>query len=420
MQLQKYYLRDRLRQVDKDFLEFEESNIDPKDIELMMQCIEKKCKLSNPHNSILLYLTGITNQFDFKKGRSDNYGGTSPDIDLDLSQLDEDIVKEWILEKYGREHVANVGTYGTFKPRSIARRYYSVTEKPGMEQVMAMIPEPKFGFEPVIKDIVEKTPEFKTTDPDFYRAAVKLENMISQFGIHAAGIVIADQPLHEVTPIWSNSSAERITQFDKDLLEKVGLLKIDLLKIDTLSIIKESCRLIKKTRDLDISPYEIPDGDEKAYSLLEEGLVGGIFQFEASGSAKNLIMKLKPRSISEISDLSALHRPGPMEAGFIEQYYENKNNGYAPSEMPDALVDFLKETYWVWIYQEQIMRACNVFAGIDLKTGDKLRKAIGKKSQKDIELFKPLWIEGCQKTDILDLETSERIWKEFVGFGAYG
>lgn len=418
--MQEYYLKNRLEQVDKDFLHFEESSLVEDDRKLILQLIEKKCKLSNPHNSVLLYLTGITDEFNFLKGRCNTTGGTSPDLDLDMSKMDEEIVNKWILDKYGREQVANVGTFGTFKPRSITRRYFSVTEKQGADKIMEMIPEPKFGFEPTIKDIVAAHPEFPTFDPEFYKAAVKLEDMVSQFGIHAAGIVITDQPMMELTPVWSNSKADRITQFDKDMIDQCGLLKIDLLKIDTLSIIKETCRLIKLTKDIEIDPYKIEDGDEKAYLLLEQGLVGGIFQFEASGSAKNLIMKLKPKSIDEIAILSALHRPGPMEAGFIEQYQENKINGYPPNDMPPALAEILKETCWVFVYQETIMLACNKLAGLNLKDGDKIRKLIGKKDFKNIASFKPLWIDGCLKKGSLTLAQAETVWEDFVKFGFYG
>ena len=226
-----------------------------------------------------------------------------------------------------------------------------------MHIILKKIPEPKHGFEPTLDEIIYGSedkgypahPELET-DPRFtewLRAARVLENMVKNFGIHAGGIVISDKPISDIMPVWFKRDKEKgpdgrnrtvekhITQYDMKEVEDLGLIKFDFLGIDNLSILKETCRLIKETTGKTVDPYALPDGDVKAYTMLQQGLVTGIFQMETSGSAKELIRRIAPRSIAELSDVSALNRPGPMSAGLHDAYIDNKNNGYAPGDHPD-------------------------------------------------------------------------------------
>ncbi len=424
--LHNFYLDDRLTKVDKDFLSYEEEMINGKDESLILGLLynnqDGSIKLNNPHNSILLYVCGLTDIFDFDKARSDTIGGSPPDIDIDFDALEREKAIEWVVEHWGRDNVANIITHGTFKPKSLARAFYRVTEgsTKDLSDILKNIPPPKFGKEATLAEIVEKNSSIAEEEryTEFYSAAQKLENMISNFGIHAAGVVISDFPISDVVPVWKNSKAERITQFDKDEVEKLGLIKFDFLGIDTLSIIKESVRLIKSIKELDIDIFSIEDGDERTYKMMHAGLLTGVFQMETSGKAKDLIYKIKPESIFDISDISALNRPGPMQAGLDKQYIDNKNNGYKVDDMPDIVAEILKDTYWTLVYQEQVMNLCSQLAGFTLKEADDIRRAMGKKKKEVLDSYSQQFVTGCINSGLTEAYASE-LWEELVGFADY-
>jgi DNA polymerase-3 subunit alpha len=425
--LDKYYIPERIEQVDPDFLSYEEEMIDQNDNELILRLLynsnHNSIKLSNPHNSILLFICGLTDEFDFDKARADTIDGSPPDIDIDFDALEREKAIDWVINHWGRDNVSNIITHGTFKPKSLARAFYRVTESSAkdLSDILKNIPAPKFGKEATLAEIVTTYPDLKKEDRfnQFYSAAEKLENMISNFGIHAAGIVISDFPIHDTVPVWKNSKAERITQYNKDEVENLGLIKFDFLGIDTLSIIKEAVALIKQTKDLEIDIFSIEDGDSKTYTLMHQGLLTGVFQMETSGKAKELIYKIKPISILEVSDISALNRPGPATAGMDKQYIENKANGYKPDDMPDVVANLLKDTYWTLVYQEQVMNLCSELAGFTLKEADDIRRAMGKKKKEVLDSYKDQFVSGCVDNSGLTEDYSENLWEELVGFADY-
>ena len=419
-EIKKHYIQERVSLVDEDFLVFEEEMISPRDQDLISSLLsnsdKEKIKTDNPYNSIILYVTGITDTFDFSKARSDTIGGSPPDIDIDFDAIDRTKAIDWVVEHWGRENVANIITHGTFKPKSLARAYYRVTEGNSQElnDILKKIPPPKYGKEATLEEIVELHPDVKDYD-EFYSAAQKLENMISNFGIHAAGVVISDFPISDVVPVWKNSKAEAITQFDKDEVESLGLIKFDFLGIDTLSVMKECVRLIKQERDIDLDINTIEDGDSKAYALMHQGLLTGCFQMETSGSAKKLIAMVMPESISETSDISALNRPGPLQAGFHMDYIRNKNNGYPPDDMPKQVAEILKDTYWTLVYQEQVMRLCSELAGFTLQESDDVRRAMGKKKASVLAKWRVRFVEGCVSHAGLQKSYAEELWVILAG-----
>lgn len=417
-EIKKYYLKDRLNSVDKDFLSFEEEMISDIDSQLIYNLLRNKSKiqLPNPYNSIILYIAGLTNCFDFIKSRADTIDGSPPDIDIDFDAIERSKAIDWVVDYWGRENVANIITHGTFKPKSLTKAYYRVTEGNLQHQneILKAIPPPKYGKEATLEEIAEIEPKIKEYK-DYYSAATKLENMISNFGIHAAGIVISDFPISNVVPIWKNSKADAITQFDKDEVEALGLIKFDFLGIDTLSITKEAVRLIKQERGLDIIIEDIKDGDEKTYKMMHAGILTGCFQMETSGSAKDLIAKIEPMSIEETSDISALNRPGPLQAGFHKTYITNKNNGYPPDDMPAPVCEILKETNWTLVYQEQVMKLCSELAGFTLQESDDIRRAMGKKKASVLAKWQPRFIEGCVSNADLSKEYAEELWIILAG-----
>ena len=425
--LNQFYIPERVDQIDRDFLSYEEEMIDQKDTNIILDLLYNNnpgaIKFSNPHNSIILFICGLTDEFDFDKARADTVGGSPPDIDIDFDALEREKAIQWVVDRWGRDNVANIITHGTFKPKSLARAFYRVTESStkDLSEILKNIPQPKFGKEATLAEIIELYPQLKQEErfSEFYSAAQKLENMISNFGIHAAGVVISDFPIHDVVPVWKNSKAERITQYDKDEVETLGLIKFDFLGIDTLSIIKETVRLIKQTKGIDIDIFSIEDGDELAYKMMHAGILAGVFQMETSGKAEDLIREIKPESIFELSDISALNRPGPMQAGLDKQYIENKANGYKLDEMPDAVAEILKDTYWTLVYQEQVMNLCSELAGFTLKESDDIRRAMGKKKKDVLDSYKNQFVRGCVDNASLTEAYSEELWEELVGFADY-
>ena len=307
--------------------------------------------------------------------------GSAPDVDIDHDALDREKAIEWCVDYWGRDNVANIITHGTFKPKSLARSYYRITEgnMDDLDDLLKKIPPPKFGKESTLTEILDLNPDLKEEPKyeKFLDFASKIEDMVSTYGIHAAGVIISDFPIHDVIPLWKNGKADRITQFDKDECEELGLLKFDFLGIDSLSVIKECTKLIKQEKGLDIEPYKIPDGDKLTYDQMNKGHLTGVFQMETSGMAKKLIVECKPESIEDLSAITALNRPGPLQAGFDIQYITNKKNNFAPIDLPESLAEILKTSYWTLLYQEQVMEICSKIAGFTPKEADDVRRAMG-------------------------------------------
>jgi|14BtaG_2_1085337.scaffolds.fasta_scaffold00028_45 DNA-directed DNA polymerase III PolC len=422
--LRDHYIPERIQHVDVDFLSFEEDLTTQEDLERVVAAGKNGVHFTrNPHNSIILYVTGLTDQFDSEKARADTRGGSPPDIDIDFEALGRDKAVDWVIEEWGREHVANIITHGTFKPKSLTRRYFKLTEENPfvMGEVLKCIPPPVYGKEAKLAKVLEQHPELTTEErfSGWLKFATHLEGMVANFGIHAAGIVISGHPIPDTIPCWKNSKSEFITQYDMHEVEELGSIKFDFLVINNLDILKECVRLIKERHGKEYDIYDVPDGNEKAYELMHQGLLTGVFQMETSGSAKKLIQRIKPTNLEELSDINALNRPGPMEAGLDEAYIINKANGYAPSDMPSALAEILRGTYWTLVYQEQIMRLVSDLAGFTLQEADDVRRAMGKKKVEVLDKYRIPFIQGCVDHDI-DKQYAETLWDDtLIGFANY-
>ena len=427
--LHQYIINDRYSQVDEDYLEYEVTMVSSEDLlRISNLLIEKEVtpswtQLNNPHNSIILYIVGLTDDFDFNKSRSDMIGGAPPDIDIDHDALDREEAIQWCVDYWGRDRVANIITHGTFKPKSLARSFYRITEgnQDDLSDLLKMVPPPVYGKEATLEEILEQNEHLPEEErySAFLDFADRIENMVANFGIHAAGIIISDTDISDTVPVWKNSKAERITQYDKDECEDLGLIKFDFLGIDTLSVIKECKRLISQNHGIDIEPYSIPDRDEKTYQILADGKLTGVFQMETSGVAKRLITDIKPTSIEDLSAISAINRPGPLQAGLDKQYIVNKLNNSPPEDLPSAVAEILKSSYWTLIYQEQILALFTELAGFDPKTADDIRRAMGKKKLSVLEVYEPKFVQGCQAVGGLTSEYAEALWADILGFADY-
>ncbi len=436
MELRTHYKQDRLVQIDPDFLEFEENQITVRDQELLAKALTKNISFdTNPHNSILLYLLGLTDQFDHDKARSDTIGGAPPDIDSDFDALDKYKAMQWAKDYYGDDHVAHIGTYPVFKPKGIIESWYRTHGLPRSdgEAVKKHVPDGQYGQAASLEDIIEAYPRFKTQYPDLYRDAKFLEGMVSKAGIHAAGVVISDNPIDDVVPTYIKEDTvnkyvktkikKRITAMDMHDVEELGVIKVDYLSLENLSILKECCRLVNQEHGITITEadmYKIPDGDERAYKLMHAGFLTGIFQMEASpGVVRDLMSRTTPTSIEELGDLTSLNRPGPIDAGLLDEYIDNKNAGYQLSNQPEAINEILKDTNWTLVYQEQMMQIVSEIAGFNLEEADTVRRALGKKKMSVLQSVKPKFIAGSIKAGITP-EYAEHFWENvLIGFANY-
>ena len=451
-QIRDHYMQTRIELVDSDFLEFEEEMTSDTDQSLIGRLLAHRkteaIKLPNPHNSILLYVTGLTDDFDQGLARADTSGGSPPDIDIDFDALERYKAINWVIDSWGREQVAAIITHGKFKPKSVVKDWYRVTESnpDDKRRLLKAIPQAIFGKEPTLDEVIygdlDKGDKSKGYPPnlwieedsdafgDWLKAARKLENMVKTFGVHAAGLVISNNPISDVVPVWAKTEKEMqsnglnkkvqrwITQYDMGEVEELGLIKFDFLSIDNLSVMKECARLIKETTGTVIDPYAIPDGDERTYKMLHQGLLTGIFQMETGGVAEGLIRRIKPINIEEISDISALNRPGPLTAGLDNQYIENKNNGYPPHDLPESVAEILSGTYWTLVYQEQVMRITSELAGFTLRESDDIRRAMGKKKVKILARYEVPFIAGCIDKGLTE-KFAKGLWKTLIGFADY-
>lgn len=463
-ELQTRYLRSRVERVDEDFLKFEEQMTAPEDLELMLHLCRNTelCQIQNPHNSIMLYVLGLTNDFDFKKGRSNTIGGSPPDVDLDFSSRDLSKLVKWMKDYWGTERVVNIGTYGVMKPRSFTDKFFRATApKPPdftgitdqQEQdklareyertlyqhqqkgrtIRACIPEDQFGKSPTIHETIygndakgyEAHPELlKPEYQEWREAALKFEGIVSSAGVHPAGIIVSDDPVVDHIPLMYSEEPESgewraVTQYTKDEVEELGLLKYDLLRTDNLAILKLAFELIKKHQEQDVTFESIPDDDQVSYELLRKGYLQGVFQMEASEAPREIIELFQPNNLFELSDCSAINRPGPKSLGLHLMYAGNKSRGSPPKDMHPAEADILKTTYWTMIYQEQAMEICSKLAGFDLKEADDIRRSMGKKDEKKMAKIKPAFLEGCARVGAIDAKYALVLWDKLIKYADY-
>lgn len=436
-EIRSFYKTERLSKLDKDFIDFEEDMAEISDLNDILSLLSKQVKIDNPYNSCILYATGLSSQFDFKLARSFTKNGTPPDLDIDFNAFGKDKALELVAQRWGRDNVANIITHGTFKPKSLTNKFFKLTEpldpveieqhNAVYSEIYSMIPEARFGKEATLQEIVEGSVakqydahlELKTNPKykEWYDFTSQLEDSVAQAGIHASGVVILDFPIYEIIPMWMNSKAERITQYDMKECEELGAIKFDFLVINNLDIIKTAVALIKQRHGIEYDIYNIPDEDPKTYKLLNSGYVQGVFQMETSRTAKELIIDIQPQSIHDLSDINALNRPGPLQ--YAKQYAENKRNNSAPEDLPAPIADIIKSTHYILLYQEQVMQLCVSVAGYTLREADDIRRALGKKKADVLAPYKQSFIEGLQKHGI-SYDYADEYWtKTLMPFADY-
>jgi len=377
--------------------------------------------------SIVAYALGITTidplRYELIFERFLNPERVSPpDFDIDFCQARRGEVIEYVKDKYGRDSVAQIITFGSLGAKSVIRDVGRVLEIPfgRCDQLSKMVPEdPKM----TLKRALEENPDFKrayNNDEDCKRIldyGFVLEGLYRNAGTHAAGVVIGEKPLIEIIPLSRDKDKEPVTQYTMEPLGEIGLLKMDFLGLKTLTVLQEAVDLIREIHGVEIDLEEIPYDDKPTYELLNRGDTVGVFQLE-SGGMRDLIRRIGIDRIEDLIAMIALYRPGPMN--MLPDYIERKS-GRAKIKYDHPLLEpILKETYGVMVYQEQVQRAANVLAGYSLGEADILRRAMGKKKQSVMEEQRQKFVAGCKATNHIDAKKSGSIFDTMAKFAGYG
>jgi DNA polymerase-3 subunit alpha len=388
--------------------------------------------------SAVAYCMKITNvdpiKFDLLFERFLNPDRISmPDIDIDFDDDGRQQVLDWVTEKYGRDKVAHICTFGTMAAKLAIRDVARVLQLPLPEadRLAKMVPEaPKMTLVKAYKENPQLKDEKKSENhlvADTIRFAESLEGSVRQTGVHACGVLIGRDPLDEHLPVMpTKEESLYTTQYDGRFVEEIGLLKMDFLGLKTLSIIKECLDNVKLSKDIDIDVDNLPMDDKQTYELFSRGDTTAIFQFESPGMKKWLRL-LQPNRFEDLVAMNALYRPGPME--YIPNYVERKHGREEIKYDHPIMEEYLNDTYGITVFQEQVMLQARALGNFTRGQSDTLRKAMGKKKFKLMEELKVLFKEGCLKNDKftegckqVNAEPDklvEKIWKDWEAFAQY-
>ena len=376
--------------------------------------------------SLVCYLTGITNldplKYELLFERFLNPERISmPDIDMDFADIRRGEVLNYVGEKYGHDHVAQIITFGTMAARAAVRDVGRVLNEPYefCDKISKSIPmfmklDEAIKTVPEVRDLYNNEASAKKI-LDYAR---RLEGVARHSSTHACGVLITKNPLTEYVPIQYASASDRsiISQYSLHPIEDLGLLKMDFLGLKNLTIIESALKIIKNTRGLEIDIDKIPLADAQTYKLFQDGETTGVFQFESSGM-KRYLRELKPTVFEDIIAMVALYRPGPME--WIPDYIAGKHEKKKVSYLHPKLEPILAKTYGVAIYQEQVMQIARDLAGFSMGQADVLRKAMGKKIASLLAEQKEKFIEGCVKNGVYK-ELGEKVFSFIEPFAGYG
>ena len=347
-----------------------------------------------------------------------------PDFDIDFCETYRDKVIAYVQGKYGRDRVAQIITFGRLKARAVLKDTGRVLQMSygHVDRLAKLIPNhptDPWTLERSLNGVSELAAEYRSeTDVRrLFDLAMKLEGLPRHASTHAAGVVIGDRPLDELVPLYRDPRSDMpVTQFDMKYVEAAGLVKFDFLGLKTLSVLKEGQRLLLE-QGVEIDFSVLPWDDELVFELLQRGDTVGVFQVESEGMRRTL-SAVKPTRFEDIIALNALYRPGPMDN--IPMFGRRKN-GQEPIEYPHPLLeDILKETYGIFVYQEQVMQAAQVLAGYSLGSADLLRRAMGKKIKSEMDAQRTTFVEGCARHNNIPGAKANELFDLIDKFAGYG
>ncbi len=345
-----------------------------------------------------------------------------PDIDIDFADDRRADVIEYVREKYGRDSVAQIITFGTMGAKSVVR---DVGRVMGLnygecDRLAKMIP---FDLKMTLEKALKQSPELKQAyeneevTHELIDTALILEDLTRNASVHAAGVVIGDQPLVNLLPLKQDESGTLVTQYAMNPVGDLGLLKMDFLGLKTLTVIRNTCEMVKQTTGVEVLIDQLPLDDAKTYDLLNKANTLGIFQLE-SGGMRDLCRKFQISSVEHITALIALYRPGPME--LIPEFIRRRH-GEVKIEYEDPLLEpICRETYGIMVYQEQVMQAAQVLAGYTLGAADILRRAMGKKKPEEMAKQREGFVKGCARVNRIPAPKANQIFDLLEKFAGYG
>ena len=378
--------------------------------------------------SIVAYALSITNinplPFNLLFERFINPERISmPDFDVDFCQQRRGEVIDYVTEKYGKERVGQIVTFGKLQAKAAIRDVSRVFSLPYAEADMLskLVPE-ELGItldkalevEPKFKELMDSDPKIKK----IIEVSQKVEGLNRHASIHAAGVIITSEPLVDYCPLLLGAKGEQVIQFDKNFSELIGLVKFDFLGLKTLTVIEYASEFIRRGYDSSFDIEEIDLEDKKVYDFISNGETIGVFQLESSGMI-DLCKRIKPDCLDDITAINALYRPGPMESGMVDDFVDIKNGKKEPTFPFPDLEPVLKDTLGVIVYQEQVMNIARIVAGYSLGQADMLRRAMGKKKVSEMERHKEIFRKGAVEKGFNEKAAIE-LFEKMANFAAYG
>src|SRR6266436_1213343 len=346
-----------------------------------------------------------------------------PDIDIDFCMRRRGELIDYVTQKYGRENVAQIITFGTMAAKAAIKDVGRAMDIPYAEvdRLVKLVPN-TLGIE--LEPALAQTPQLKAAVNaderlgDLMAVALRLEGLARHASTHAAGVVISPRPLTEIVPVYKTSRDEITTQYDMNALERIGLLKMDFLGLTTLTVLQDTVRMIDQNRGAKVDLDTLALDDADTYKLFARGDTTAIFQFESHGM-RDILRRYQPTRIEDLTALNALYRPGPIQGGMIDDFIKRKHGTTKVNYELPQLKDILEETYGVILYQEQVMQIANCLASFSLGEADILRRAMGKKKKEEMAAQRAKFMAGCANNKIPE-KKAERIFNLMAEFAGYG
>jgi DNA polymerase III subunit alpha len=347
-----------------------------------------------------------------------------PDIDIDFCMNRRGEVIDYVTRKYGRDNVAQIITFGTMQAKAAIKDVGRAMDVPytDVDRIAKMVPNQlNISLNRAIEDSPPLQQAYETDAQirELLDTAKKLEGLVRNSGVHAAGVVIAPRPLIELVPLHRTKNDEIVTAFDMVAIEKMGLLKMDFLGLTTLTILDDTLKLIAQVHGTQLRLEDIPLDDQETYQkVFYKGLTSGVFQFE-SGGMRDVLRRYQPNSIEDLTALNALYRPGPIQGGMIDDFIERKHGRRRIEYELLELKEILEETLGVIVYQEQVMQIANRLAGYSLGEADLLRRAMGKKIAEEMAAQRDRFVKGAVQRGYPPKKI-EKIFDLMAQFAGYG
>ncbi len=346
-----------------------------------------------------------------------------PDVDIDFCMNRRSEVIQYVTEKYGREQVSQIITFNTMATKAAIKDVGRVMDL-GFGQVDRLTKLVPNVLKITLDEAIEQEPRLQQAIKEdrkveeLMQTARRLEGIARNPSVHAAGVVIAPQPLKSLVPIYKTGKDEIVTQYDMKSLDLMGLLKMDFLGLTTLTIIDDTFKWIEKRKGERLTQDSIPLDDQKTYDLISQGLTSGIFQFESKGM-RDICRRYKPDRLEDLCALNALYRPGPIQGGMIPDFIDRKHGRKKVTYLLPEIEPLLKETYGVIVYQEQVMQIANLVAGYSLGEADLLRRAMGKKKPEEMAKQRDRFLSGASERGF-PARQSEQLFDLMAQFAGYG